>query len=922
MDSDAIAKDLDARLDYLEEIHRFTVDALEMAASLGDFQSSINKLHAPSAVLKETGARVKRLIPFQDIGFYLVDEENSDFHLVDFDPECDRESLAEEVEFLIANGTFAWALRENRPIRVSTRDFQRQVILHVMATRSRIRGLFAGILPPGEKDIPEVSLSLLSIILLSSANALESYELYRMVQNARRELEDRVKERTMKLVEANEKLQIEMADHRRSERALRVSEEQANQLAQENAIMAEIGRIISSTLNIDEVYEGFAEEARKLIFFDRISINIFDPEAKTGTVAYSTGTVVPGHQVGDIFPLTGSGAEETMQTRSGFLFHPEDGAEVEKRFPGLLHSFQAGYRSMIIVPLVSKDKVIGSLCFESTRPTAFTVRALKLAENIGAQIAGAIANAQLFTERKQMEEALRKSEEKFRDLFDNAPVGYYELDIHGRFTNLNQTELAMMGYRFEEMIGQPVWKFNGDEEAARKRVLGKLAGVLPLAKGSEFTYRRKDGTTFPVLIEDRLLRDKAGTISGVRGTIQDITDPKKAEQEVELLQEQLRQAQKMEAIGHLAGGIAHDFNNILTVIKGRSELALFKLPAGDPLRGDIEEIKWASVRAASLTQQLLAFSRRQILEFKVLDLNAVLLDLDTMLRRVIGEDIDLVTVLGEDLGKVKSDPSQIEQVILNLVVNARDAMPGGGKLILETANVELDEDYVRAHVAVTPGSYVRLSVSDTGVGMSPELKKRIFEPFFTTKESGKGTGLGLSMVYGIVKQTGGNIWVYSEPGQGTVFKIYLPRVDEPVDRPDESFRFEEAPRGRESILLVEDEEAVRELAAEFLRNQGYAVVEASQGDEAFLVCGMHKGAIDLMVTDVVMPGMSGRELAGQLGSLRPGMKVLYMSGYTDDSIVRHGVLEKGVNFIQKPFSMVRLAQKVREVLDKNANPAG
>jgi CheY-like chemotaxis protein len=378
----------------------------------------------------------------------------------------------------------------------------------------------------------------------------------------------------------------------------------------------------------------------------------------------------------------------------------------------------------------------------------------------------------------------------------------------------------------------------------------------------------------------------------------------------------------MEAIGHLAGGIAHDFNNILTIINGRSELALFTVTAGDPLRRNIEEIKRASERAASLTQQLLAFGRRQILEFKVLDLNAILLDMNTMLRRVIGEDIELVTVPGEDLGKVKTDPSQVEQVILNLAVNARDAMPNGGRLILETANVDLDEEYARAHVAVTPGSYVRLSVSDTGVGMTSDLKDHIFEPFFTTKEKGKGTGLGLSTVYGIVKQSGGNIWVYSELGHGTVFKIYLPRVDEPGEPLEKSVRWEEAPRGRESILLVEDEGAVRELAAQFLRNQGYAVLEASQGDEAFLVFGKHKGAIDLLVTDVVMPGMSGRELAGQLRALRSKIKVLYMSGYTDDSIVRHGVLEEGVNFIQKPFSMVKFAQKVREVLGKGADPAG
>ena len=377
----------------------------------------------------------------------------------------------------------------------------------------------------------------------------------------------------------------------------------------------------------------------------------------------------------------------------------------------------------------------------------------------------------------------------------------------------------------------------------------------------------------------------------------------------------------MEAIGRLAGGIAHDFNNLLTVINGYIHLSLLDLNADDPIRGNIDQIQGAANRASNLTRQLLAFSRRQILEFKVLDLNTVLRDLNKMLRRVIGEDIDLVAILGADLGKVKIDPGQVEQVIMNLAVNARDAMPNGGKLVLETANVELDEEYARTHVSVKPGSYVSLTVSDTGVGMTPQVKELIFEPFFTTKETGKGTGLGLSTVYGIVKQSGGNIWVYSEPGHGTVFKIYLPRVEGPVEDLSEKVEGKEALRGAEKILLVEDESALRELAAELLRKQGYTVLEARHGDEALLVFRQHKGSIDLVLTDVVMPGMSARELEGHLAAMEPGIKVIYMSGYTDDAIVHQGILEKGVNFIQKPFTMVGLAKKVREVLDKDSNPA-
>jgi len=373
----------------------------------------------------------------------------------------------------------------------------------------------------------------------------------------------------------------------------------------------------------------------------------------------------------------------------------------------------------------------------------------------------------------------------------------------------------------------------------------------------------------------------------------------------------------MEAIGRLAGGIAHDFNNLMTVIGGYGQLALLELKESDPLRRNLEEVQKATQRATDLTRQLLAFGRRQIMDMRVLDLNALLQDLDSMLRRIIGEDIELTTVLAEDLGRTKTDPRQIEQVILNLAVNARDAMPKGGKLTIETGNVELDGGYARTHVGVTPGRYVMFSMSDTGCGISPEVKEHIFEPFFTTKEIGKGTGLGLSTVYGIVKQSGGNIWAYSEPGMGATFKIYLPRVDEPLEEIREKVLNEEIPWGDETILAVEDEEKVRKLAAQILKGQGYTVLEASDGEEAIRVAEKHAGnEIHLLLTDVVMPGISGHELANHLVSLFPKMKVLFMSGYADNAIVHHGVLEVGVNYIQKPFTVDALARKVREVLDK------
>jgi CheY-like chemotaxis protein len=383
------------------------------------------------------------------------------------------------------------------------------------------------------------------------------------------------------------------------------------------------------------------------------------------------------------------------------------------------------------------------------------------------------------------------------------------------------------------------------------------------------------------------------------------------------LQEQLRQSQKMEAIGQLAGGVAHDFNNLLTVIHGYSELILNSLDDSSRLRQDVREIIHASEHASSLTRQLLAFSRKQVLQLKVLDLNAHVSNMDKMLRRMIGENIELMTLLAKDLGRIKADPGQIEQVILNLAVNARDAMLSGGKLTIETANIELDENYARSHIGVTPGRYVMLSVSDTGVGIAREVKERIFEPFFTTKEKGKGTGLGLSTVYGIIQQSGGNIWVYSEPGLGTTFKIYLPRIEEDTESLKPSAVSTKSLQGSETILLVEDEEMVRKLACTILQKNGYKVLEAPNGEEALrIVQGQNGNPIHLMVTDVVMPGMSGRQLADRLERLRPEMKILYISGYTDNAIVHHGVLEKGIDYIQKPFTIEGLARKVREVLDK------
>jgi PAS domain S-box-containing protein len=396
----------------------------------------------------------------------------------------------------------------------------------------------------------------------------------------------------------------------------------------------------------------------------------------------------------------------------------------------------------------------------------------------------------------------------------------------------------------------------------------------------------------------------------------DVNDRRRAEEEKEKLGAQLQQAMKMEAVGRLAGGVAHDFDNLLTAIIGNVSLASMKVPPSDKVTDLLAEAKKAAERAARLTQQLLAFSRKQIIEPKVLDLNDLIADLESMLARLIGENIGLHTVPGGGLGPVKVDPGQFEQILVNLAVNARDAMPDGGKLLIETANVELDDGYCARNPGAQPGRFVMLAVSDTGHGMSEEVKKHIFEPFFTTKPKGSGTGLGLSMIYGTVLQAGGSIEVDSEEGRGTAFKIHLPRAEGEATRPAKDNMPPDLPGGSETVLLVEDEDVVRDLCVKLLDRLGYRVIQASSGEEAVLLAGNHGERIDLLMTDVVLPGMNGRELADRLVSLHPETKVLFTSGYTDDAIVRHGVLHDDVAFIGKPYSLPVLSKKIRQVLDR------
>jgi len=510
-------------------------------------------------------------------------------------------------------------------------------------------------------------------------------------------------------------------------------------------------------------------------------------------------------------------------------------------------------------------------------------------------------------ELERSERALRLSDEILKQMPDAITL----VDLEGNTLRWMGKAEEIFGYTAEEAVGRPInfLQRPGMGEAVTAKIgesiqeTGKFLGEIPCV--------RKDGSEVPIEITATLIFDKEGNPIASIGINKDITERKQ-------LEERLRQTQKMEAVGVLAGGVAHDFNNILTAILGYSELLLRDLAPNNPIHQGIEEIQKAGERAASLTRQLLAFSRKQVLQPKTLDLNLAVTDMERMLHRLIGEDIELLTILAPRLGKVMADPGQMDQVIMNLAVNGRDAMPYGGKLTIETKNITLKEDHARQYSGVPPGKYVMLAISDTGQGMDAETQVRIFEPFFTTKEVDKGTGMGLATAHGIIRQSGGYIWVYSEPEQGTTFKIYLPRIEEIEEGGQQEHMLAKPPPGEESILVVEDNQLVRDLAARVLKTEGYTVLTASDGKEGLRVAERHKDPIHLLLTDVVMPsGMSGRDLAERLATTRPTTKILYMSGYTDNAIVHHGVLDHDLEFLQKPFSPDALLRKIREVLDKS-----
>ncbi len=734
--------------------------------------------------------------------------------------------------------------------------------------------------------------------------------------------------------------------------------------------VGEVGRLVSRSLDLEEVGQRIADSIRSLLGARASALYRLDPASGDAVAVTISGDAGATFAQPIVFPrgtgVTGLAVRERRPVvTANLLTDPR-----VTLTPNIRASLEpAPYRAVLAVPLTVQDRVIGALGVGDRAGRIFDQEDIRLAELFADQAAIALENARLFAEQARLLRTVSHREARIEALLDVSRELARIQPLDSLLTTIAATCGQLLGadsvgirlVEGDELVVGGTW---GDAravmQAPRLKLGESVSGTVartgePLVVSDPGDDPRlipahreamsRLGYTALLVVPIRLGEWVMGVLSvhtrrAGRFSPEDLAivtafaaqvavaiensrlyaEKERAYQDLAQTQTQLVQAQKIQAVGQLAGGIAHDFNNLITVIAGRTDLLLRRLRAEDPLRRDIDVISQTADRAANLTRQLLAFSRKQVLEPRVVDLNAVVTDLTPMLQRLIGENIALVTALDPGLGHVTADARQFEQVIMNLAINARDAMPNGGQLTLETANIDLDATYARQHPGVSPGPHVMLAVSDTGVGMDAETQARLFEPFFTTKGPGKGTGLGLSTVYGIVKQSGGNIWVYSEVGRGTTFKIYLPRVDRPVDHAGPVTPVKGPSQGSETILLVEDETAVRELARDVLAAQGYTVLEAAHGPEAILISERHTGLIHLLLTDVVMPQMSGRVLAERLRSTRPEMQVLYMSGYTENAVVRHGVLDPGTAFLQKPFTPAGLAAAVREVLDQTVSP--
>ena len=663
----------------------------------------------------------------------------------------------------------------------------------------------------------------------------------------------------------------------------------------ERQVISEVVHALNQTSNLDQLLEGIHQALKKVLSAENCFVALHDPNEDTFYFPFfvdQLDTAPPPQKVGR------SCTAFVFRTGSAMLIPQSEFDRLVQE--GKVELVGSPAPAWLGVPLKTPRATIGVLVVQHyENEGAYDMRDLEFLDSVGGHIALAI-------ERRRSEEALRKSESVFRLLFSYNPLPTWVMDDETlQFIQVNDAAVQQYGFAAEEFSRMTLSDIRPEEKGASLEVRpqsneadGRHQGVCK--------HRKKDGKIFEVeLISHQF--DYAGR--RVRLVVaQDIS-------ERHLLEQQLRQATKMEAVGRLAGGVAHDFNNLLMVIKGHTELLMSELPPSDGMSRKIMQIDRAADRAAALTKQLLAFSRMQVLQPRVMNLNGVVEDMGRLLPRLIGEDIELAIRTEANLGAIRADASQMEQIIMNLAVNARDAMPVGGRLIIETSNAELDRTYNSTHPIVKPGRYVLLAISDTGTGMNAETQAHIFEPFFTTKEPGKGTGLGLATVYGVVKQSGGFIWVYSEVGKGTSFKIYLPRVNQPEDKASVAPPFAEAPRGTETILLAEDEQDVREVAREFLESGGYTVIESHNGADALRLAAEHKGAIDLLVTDMVMPGMTGKELAGRLQHQHSGIGVIYMSGYSEQTVAETAQADSGMLLLTKPFSRGSILRAVREALN-------
>ncbi len=665
--------------------------------------------------------------------------------------------------------------------------------------------------------------------------------------------------------------------------------------AQLQAALYRIAETASSPADLQEMFTAIHAIVGGLMDARNFYIALYDPASDLLSFPY----FVDEEDVTPAAKKLGKGLTEyVLRTGQPLLASPETFDDLVRR--GEAETVGAPSVDWLGVPLKAGEQTFGVLVVQSYKEN---VRFSQPDKEILTFVSQQVANA---VEHKRSEEALRRSEASYRSLIEGAAYGIYRSNKAGKLLEVNPALVEMLGYGSEaELMSRNLGADVYADPAERARLIAQYENQDRF-RGVEVNWKHKDGSILAVRLTGRPVLDEKGQLEYFEGIVENVAERR-------ALEEQLRQSQKMEAVGQLAGGIAHDFNNLLEVIMGYSDLLTEGLPVGDPLRRQAEEIYKAGKRAAGLTRQLLAFSRKQVLQPRVLDLNVIVTDLQKLLRRTIGEHIEFTAKLSPSLGRVKADPNQVEQILMNLAVNARDAMAHGGSLRVETANLRVDEKLAQQHTGLRPGEYVLLSVADTGSGMDLKVQARVFEPFFTTKEKGKGTGLGLATVYGIVKQSEGYIAVESAPGQGTAFHIYLPRVETPAAPAPAPPEKPASTTGSETVLLVEDEDAVRRLARAFLENRGYTVLEARDGAHAIEICEDRGQIIHLMVTDVVMPKMGGRELAQRVAPIRPEMRVLFVSGYTGDSLVLPG---SQAAFLEKPFGPADLIKKVREILDQ------